>query len=162
MRTHLHMRTHMRTHLHTRTHMRTHLHACRTYYKFKGKAHSSEHLLRFVNMVCNQNDDKTWALSNGSTSVASSMGAAHAGGVSSLVSNQSSMGLLGGVALVVMAVTGFAVRQRAVQLQQVRTGMLKECWQAQFVCVCLGGRGARCHGCHWLCCAAACSAAAAG
>jgi len=47
----------------------------------------------------------------------------------------------GGVALVVLAVTGFAVRQRAVQLQQVKIGVLKECWQAQFECVCLGGRG---------------------
>ncbi len=88
----------------------------RTYYKFKGKAHSSEHLLRFLNMVCNQHDDKTWTLSN-----ARSISTGQGGGLGGLASGRSilDMGVLAGVA-VVLGIVGFAVRQRAIELQQVR------------------------------------------
>eukprot|EP00983_Pelagomonas_calceolata_P033667 1054508-Pelagomonas_calceolata.AAC.4 len=90
----------------------------RTYYKFKGKAHSSEHLLRFLNMVCNQHDDKTWTLSNAATGV-QSIGATQGGGISGIIQNRSdiALGLVGGAA-VLLGVAGLAVRQRAVELQQ--------------------------------------------
>ncbi|KAF5826021.1 hypothetical protein DUNSADRAFT_5351 [Dunaliella salina] len=90
----------------------------RTYYKFKGKVHSSEHLLRFLNMVCNQNDDKTWTLSNAATGV-QSVGAGQGGSITGLVQHRGdiALGLVGGAA-VLLGVAGFAVRQRAVELQQ--------------------------------------------
>lgn len=87
----------------------------RTYYKFKGKAHSSEHLLRFLNMVCNQHDDKVWTLSNAGKT-ASAGGFQQSGSV--LSANQNSAGVAAGGALVLLLVaTGFAVRKRAADIQ---------------------------------------------
>lgn len=42
----------------------------RTFYKYKGKARDADSLLRFLNMVCNQNSDTTWQLNSQSSATA--------------------------------------------------------------------------------------------
>lgn len=91
-------------------------------------------------MVCNQHDDKMWTLSNGGMA-ARMMASSQSGGVGALLSKQNSVGVAGGVGLVLVAAVGLAVRQRAVELQQVGLSELFALFCREgcmlLVCMCL-------------------------